>query len=60
MTTNKQRTTLFLNPDLVKHAKAQAIINEITLTILVERALIRYLPKETAIKKKIINFNGIP
>ncbi|OGK52836.1 hypothetical protein A2970_02165 [Candidatus Roizmanbacteria bacterium RIFCSPLOWO2_01_FULL_44_13] len=60
MTTNKQRTTLFLNPDLVKHAKAQAIINEITLTILVERALIRYLPKETVIKKKIINFNGIP
>lgn len=60
MTTNKQRVTFFLNPDLVKHAKAQAIIDEITFTILVERALIKYLPKETIIKKKIFKINSIP
>lgn len=52
MTTNdKQRATLFLNPDLLKHAKAQAIIEEMTLTALVEIALVNYLPKETIIKK---------
>ena len=60
MTTNKQRTTLFLNPDLVKHAKAQAIIDDITLTSFVEKALIKYLPKETIIKKKIMKPNSIP
>ena len=47
----KQRVTLFLNPDLLKHAKAQAIIEDKTLTSLIERALIDYLPKETIIKK---------
>jgi hypothetical protein len=52
MTTNaKQRVTLFLNPDLLKHAKAQAIIEEMSLTELVELALVKYLPKETIIKK---------
>ena len=52
MTTNdKQRVTLFLNPGLLKHAKAQAVIEEITLTALVELALVAYLPKETVIKK---------
>lgn len=52
MTTNdKQRTTLFLNPDLLKHAKAQAVIEEITLTALTEKSLAEYLPKETIIKK---------
>lgn len=50
-TINKQRVTLFLNPDLAKHAKAQAIIEEITLTDLVENALVKYLPKVTIIKK---------
>lgn len=48
---NTQRVTLFVNPDLIKHAKAQAIIEDKTLTELVERALIKYLPKETVIKK---------
>ncbi len=48
---NKQRVTVFLHPDLLKHAKAQAIIEDITLTSLIERALIDYLPKETIIKK---------
>lgn len=52
MTKNdKQRVTLFLNPGLLKHARAQAIVEEISLTILVEKALSKYLPKETIIKK---------
>jgi hypothetical protein len=48
---DKQRVTLFINPSIVKHAKTQAIVEEITLTSLVEKALIDYLPKETVIKK---------
>ena len=50
-TTAKQRVTLFLNPSITKHARAQAIVQDITLTHLVEKALIDYLPKETIIKK---------
>lgn len=50
-TTNKQRVTLFLNSQLLKHAKAQAVMEDESLTSLVERALIKYLPKETIIKK---------
>lgn len=50
-TNNKQRVTLFLNQDLSKHAKAQAVVEEISLTDLVERALIKYLPKKTVINK---------
>jgi len=53
-TSTKQRVTLFINPDLLKHAKAQAIINSVTLTTLVEVALIKYLPKETIIKKAVL------
>ncbi|MEN9327983.1 MAG: hypothetical protein RI947_791 [Candidatus Parcubacteria bacterium] len=56
MATNKQRVTLFLHPDLLTQAKAQAIVEEKTLTELVERALIKYLPKETIIRK--INIDG--
>lgn len=52
-TIDRQRATLFLKPDLLKHAKAQAIIEEITLTSLIEKALIKYLPEETVIKKVI-------
>ena len=48
---NKQRVTIFVNPALAKHARAQAVVEEITLTDIVERALIKYLPKETIIKK---------
>jgi len=48
---NKQRVTIFMNPDITKHARAQAIVEDLTLTALVERALIKYLPKETVIKK---------
>ncbi len=55
MTTNKekQRITCFLPPAVVKQAKAQAVIEEISLTKLVEKALIKYLPKETVIKKVV-------
>lgn len=51
---SKQRITLFLNPSLAKHARAQAVLDDITLTSLVEKALLSYLPAETIIKK-IIN-----
>lgn len=51
ITKGKQRVTLFLNPNLLKHAKAQAIVEEISLTDLAEKALVKYLPKETIIKK---------
>ena len=47
----KQRVTLFLNPNLLKHAKAQAIVEESSLATLIEKALSKYLPKETIIKK---------
>ena len=50
-TPQTQRITLFLTPSLVKFARAQAVIEETTLTVLVEKALIEYLPGETVIKK---------
>lgn len=50
-TIKKQRITLFINPLIAKHARAQAIVEERTLTNLVEQALTNYLPKETIIKK---------
>lgn len=50
-TIDKQRMTFFINPSIVKHARAQAVVEEITLTALVEKALIKYLPDETIIKK---------
>lgn len=50
-TTDKRRLTLFINPAIIKQARAQAIVEDLTLTKLVERALITYLPKETVIKK---------
>jgi hypothetical protein len=52
---NKQRVTLFVNPSILKHARAQAVVEDLSLTALVERALIKYLPKETVIKKAYIN-----
>jgi len=48
---NKQRVTLFLNPKLLLHARAQAVIEDITLTKLVEKSLVDYLPSEIIIKK---------
>jgi len=47
----KQRITLFVRQAVVKHARAQAVVEEISLTTLVEKALIKYLPKETIIRK---------
>jgi len=56
MTTNDtRRTTLFLNPNLLKQAKAQAVIEEVTLTTLIERSLVNYLPEQTIIKKALID-----
>lgn len=57
-TNGKQRTTLFLNPSIVKQAKAQAVAEELTLTSLIEKALIKYLPKETVVKKVKIKGDG--
>jgi uncharacterized membrane protein (UPF0182 family) len=55
-TKNKQRVTLFLNPNLLKQAKMQAIVESRSLTALVGKAIINYLPKETIIKRgEIIN-----
>ena len=53
-TNNKQRLTLFIHPGIAKHAKAQAIVEDLSLTNLVEKALISYLPRETVIKKAVI------
>lgn len=47
----KQRVTLFINPNILKQARAQSIVEELSLTALVEKALTKYLPKETIIKK---------
>ncbi|MCX6762979.1 MAG: hypothetical protein NT093_04350 [Candidatus Moranbacteria bacterium] len=53
MTINKkQRVTLFLDPNLLKQAKMQALIEDESLSALIERALVKYLPKETIIKKE--------
>lgn len=49
---DKQRVTIFLNPDLIKQAKAQALLEDKTLAALIEHALVNYLPLETRIKKK--------
>ena len=45
MTTDtKQRITLFINASITKHAMAQAVVEDLALTNLVEKALIDYLP----------------
>lgn len=40
-----------MNASIAKHARAQAVVEDVSLTSLVEKALIAYLPKETVIKK---------
>ncbi|MFH0864429.1 MAG: hypothetical protein V1858_05090 [Candidatus Gottesmanbacteria bacterium] len=50
-TNSKQRVTLFINPNLLTHARAQAIVEGITLTALAERALAKYLPEEIVMRK---------
>jgi hypothetical protein len=47
----KQRVTLFLNPELLTHTRAQAVVEGRTLTSLVERALHDYLPSKTVVRK---------
>lgn len=49
--TKKQRVTLFLNPELLLHARAQAIIQDVSLTELIQNCLIDSLPPEIVIKK---------
>ena len=50
-TNGKQRVTLFLNPKLLIQAKAQAVVEDISLTNLIEKILIDHLPAEILIKK---------
>jgi len=59
-TDNKQRVTLFINPAITKQARVQAVMEEISLTALIEKALIRYLPRETIIKKAEIKVDIDP
>jgi hypothetical protein len=47
----KQRITLFIHPSIAKQARAQAVLEDLTLTNIVEKALINYLPDEIIIKK---------
>ncbi len=48
---NKQRVTAFISPSIATQAKAQAVVEGITRSALLEKALISYLPEETVIKK---------
>ncbi|MEI6326740.1 MAG: hypothetical protein WCO78_01315 [Candidatus Roizmanbacteria bacterium] len=50
-TSTTKRVTLFMHPDIAIHARAQAVVEDMSLTELVEKALLKYLPKETVIKK---------
>jgi hypothetical protein len=52
-TAKKQRLTIFINPDVIKQAKVQAILEESTLTALIEKAIVDHLPKEIIIKKPL-------
>lgn len=49
---DKKRITIFLKKDLIIQAKAQALVEDISLTALIEIALVNYLPTETLIKRK--------
>ncbi len=49
--TKNQRATVFLDPSILKQTKAQAILEELTLSRLVEKALIDNLPEKTVIHK---------
>jgi len=60
ITNTKQRVTLFLNPGLLRFARAQAVVEGLTLTTLAEKALIQYLPKETIIKRSDIKMGFGP
>jgi hypothetical protein len=47
----KKRLTLFINPLIVKQSRAQAVVEDLTLAGLVEKALIKYLPRVTIVKR---------
>lgn len=49
--TDKRRVTLFLDPALLKQAKAQAVAEETSVSAMIEKVLVKYLPKETVIRK---------
>ncbi len=49
---NNKRTSLGLDEKLIKAAKVQAAAEDITLTQLIEKALMDYIPHQT---KKFIN-----
>lgn len=53
--TTKKRVTIFLDSSIDKHARAQAIVEDLTLSNLIEKALINYLPSKTVILKPQIN-----
>lgn len=53
----KKRLSVYLKSSILKHAKANAVIEELTLTDLVEKALVAYLPKLLIIKKPLL-LNG--
>ena len=57
---SKQRVTLFLNSGLLTHARAQAVVEGNSLTVLVEKSLMKYLPKETVIKRADIKVDFDP
>jgi len=50
-TSDKQRVTIFINPDIAKHARAHSVVEELSLSALIEKALTKYLPQKTIIKK---------
>jgi predicted metal-binding protein len=56
----KQRITLFICRSIAKQAKAQAVVEELSLTGLVEKALLNYLPKETVIRKDEFRIEAAP
>lgn len=51
MGNTKQRVTIFIDKFVVKKSKAQAIIDEVTLSSFIESTLVKCLPKEIKIKK---------
>lgn len=59
MTNNdKQRVTLFLNPALLKKAKVQAVVEDVSLAALVEKALIEYFSKKVQLVKPTLKKKG--
>lgn len=59
MTNNdNQRVTLFLDPRLLKIAKAQAIVEDVSLTVLAEKAFIKYLPKRLQLARPTLKKKG--